>query len=475
MAPLTGSSRLYHFDELLLKGLARQVLPHVVDRAGLLPHAIRLVVIPEGPQDLDPHRAGANGRGRWWRRMEAPQMGVEDGPHVRRRAHWVLALALREPERRERRVLVEPILLEEGHHRLQARLRLPEPGLVARPTGGADEIAPLTARRADDALTLRVPRPGVVKIRVRLENPEHDPRGPPGLRIAPRVAAQVGTQTFADTGPLPSPGGLLSASLAQLDTIVASATDLAASSSGGNNVARTTASLANGVIVQGVQISATSVQAEAEAACAETAVTRGSSTIVGLTVDGVPIDVTGEPNQDVPVSDGTLTLNLQSSSSGDGAASIEVTALAYTPSEGISVLFGHVEADIAGCVSPPRDCHDFVTGFGFVGTGNDRSHFGFNAGFKPNSSTALINFNYIDHGQHMHVKAETIDTYTAVDTTRTITGMATVDGMRVGYVILVTDNGEPGTNDFFRIELSNGYVMEGLLTGGNILLHKPCL
>src|SRR4030095_4578219 len=118
--------------------------------------------------------------------------------------------------------------------------------------------------------------------------------------------------------------------------------------------------------------------------------------------------------QSVPLSDGTLTLNLQSSSSANGAASIEVTALAYTPSEGISVALGHAEADIARWVPPPPHWHDFVTGGGFVGTGNNRSNFGFNAGFKPNSSTASINFNYIDHALHMHVKAETIDTYTTI-------------------------------------------------------------
>ncbi len=36
----------------------------------------------------------------------------------------------------------------------------------------------------------------------------------------------------------------------------------------------------------------------------------------------------------------------------------------------------------------------------------------------------------------------------------------------------VQDNGEPGRGvDFFHLDLSNGYVAEGYLAGGNIQLH----
>jgi hypothetical protein len=35
----------------------------------------------------------------------------------------------------------------------------------------------------------------------------------------------------------------------------------------------------------------------------------------------------------------------------------------------------------------------------------------------------------------------------------------------------VIDNGDPGTNDFFSIQVSNGYSASGFLTSGNISIH----
>ena len=38
-------------------------------------------------------------------------------------------------------------------------------------------------------------------------------------------------------------------------------------------------------------------------------------------------------------------------------------------------------------------------------------------------------------------------------------------------MIDVADNGEPGRNDTFDIQLSNGYMAGGFQSGGNIQLH----
>jgi hypothetical protein len=35
----------------------------------------------------------------------------------------------------------------------------------------------------------------------------------------------------------------------------------------------------------------------------------------------------------------------------------------------------------------------------------------------------------------------------------------------------VADNGVPGTNDFFSIQLSTGYSASGILTSGHIQIH----
>ena len=290
------------------------------------------------------------------------------------------------------------------------------------------------------------------------------------------VGAFVADEPFADTGQLPPTGGLLSANLAGLNTTTATGANLAASASGGNNVAQSVASLDDAAILAGVGVQATSIRADAQVACAETAEARGSSTIVGLTVGGVPVDVTGEVGQEIALLGATLLLSRQSVDSSGTAARIVVTALSYLPQEGIPILFAQAEADLEGCTAvPPADCHDFVTGGGWLAIGDGRGNFGFNAGFKPNSSTPSVDFNYIDQETQMHVKASTIDTYVATGpTTRRFTGMATIDGAPVEYTITVTDNGEPGSDDVLSMTLSNGYEVSGTLQGGNVQLHKPC-
>ena len=58
-------------------------------------------------------------------------------------------------------------------------------------------------------------------------------------------------------------------------------------------------------------------------------------------------------------------------------------------------------------------------------------------------------------------------------TTRHIEGTAQVDGQDGTYQVDVTDNGEPGRNDSFKLHLSSGYNASGTLGGGNIQLHQP--
>jgi hypothetical protein len=42
---------------------------------------------------------------------------------------------------------------------------------------------------------------------------------------------------------------------------------------------------------------------------------------------------------------------------------------------------------------------------------------------------------------------------------------------QISFTVDVTDNGDPGTNDFFSLHVSNGYSASGNLTSGNISLH----
>ena len=61
-------------------------------------------------------------------------------------------------------------------------------------------------------------------------------------------------------------------------------------------------------------------------------------------------------------------------------------------------------------------------------------------------------------------------------TMRHIKGTAEINGQSGTYQVDVADNGEPGRDDTFAIELSGAgysYRAEGTLSGGNIQLHQP--
>jgi hypothetical protein len=282
---------------------------------------------------------------------------------------------------------------------------------------------------------------------------------------------------FADTGPLPPGGGLLTASLPSADVgDLFKATGLAASTSGGNNVAASSASLNSLQLFlseNGAVISASFVSAETQASCDGGAT--GATEIVDLVVDGSPVDVTGDPNQTVSTSVGVLVINEQTITPQNGGFAITVNALhlVLAGSAG-EIVVARTESDIAGCASTV--CHDFVTGGGWIPLRTTRGNFGFNAGFKPNASSPTVSFNYIDHDTGMHVKAASITVYVvgSSPTTRHFEGDASIDGVLGTYAVDVSDNGEPGTADTFAMVLSNGYAVGGTLGGGNIQLHGEC-
>lgn len=125
---------------------------------------------------------------------------------------------------------------------------------------------------------------------------------------------------------------------------------------------------------------------------------------------------------------------------------------------------------------PPETCDDFVTGGGSIsGSDNSKSTFGISGGIKHNQFRGNLSFQ--GHGRNgMGVKSTSITTYTQIDdVTRRIEGVANVNGKEeFTFICIVSDNGEPGSNDFFSLELSNGYNVSGMLNGGNIQLHKKC-
>ena len=299
----------------------------------------------------------------------------------------------------------------------------------------------------------------------------------------------VGQTYVSDTGELPPSGGFQSADFATVGAPgVLNATLLSASTSGANGVAHSRASLADLVVLPGnaAQVTASFVQAESEATCNGV---RGSTEVANATFGGQAIAVDPfAPNQTFvipnPISGGppvaTLIINEQKTASGGGTQDITVNAVHLTLITGDEVILSSAHSDVQGCPGcPPKPpCADLMTGGGWINVGKSTANFGFNAGYKPGSSSPEIHFNYIDHNSGMQMKATSISVYRQGDTatTRHMEGNAEINGVSgFTYSIDVADNGEPGRNtDSLKISLSNGYSAGGMLAGGNIQLHKPC-
>jgi len=279
---------------------------------------------------------------------------------------------------------------------------------------------------------------------------------------------------LSDTGPLPSSGGALEASLVKAEVPgVLTAGVLGASTIGQGNESRSEASAADAdVTVGGNTVSAGFLMARATASCSQgQASVSGSSEIAQLVINGQAITVTGQPNQTVELPNGRVVINEQTSSPG----SITVNALHVTVDGVADVVISSAHADIT-CSGKP-DCSagkDFVTGGGWI-TGTptrDRGNFAVAGGIKNGAFWGHLSYN--DHAG-TKVKGTGVTAYTVTGTTsRQIKGTAEVNGQGgFTYVADVADNGEPGRNDSFSLKLSNGYTASGTLAGGNIQLHKP--
>ena len=294
------------------------------------------------------------------------------------------------------------------------------------------------------------------------------------------------TLILADTGLLLKTGGSLSASIGATNVGAVSLGGAAVSVSGVAGVSSSAVIVTNFSLVSvnaGVTnvIAFSSASAVASAQCASNGVLlSASSQVVGLTINGVNVAVTGATNEVISLgAAGSIVLNAQMSSSTATRGQISVAAIFLMLADFTGPI-AFAEADIrCGSAVPPgmRAC-DKVTGGGFiVGTPSGANgSFGVGGGIRRGAFWGHLN--YIDHGIGMHVRATAVTGYTVIDAvTRKIDFNVTIDGAAGTASCIVADNGEPGRNDIFDITLSTGYHAGGDLGGvgpggGNIQLHK---
>src|SRR5437870_9869202 len=200
------------------------------------------------------------------------------------------------------------------------------------------------------------------------------------------TAPLVGTLTLADTGPLPSQGGELDATVLAVSTQYAQADVLLSVTMGFDQTAKSEAAVADVTLLPGTsnQVTADFIRSKAVATCSGVS---GTSELVNLRVAGQTIDVSGQPNQSYTIP-GVLTLiiNEQTSLSGGGTNSITVNALDLTTVDGIQVIVSSAHSDITCAppppVPPPSVHKDFMRGGGFMMVNGYHANFGFVAGFK---------------------------------------------------------------------------------------------
>jgi hypothetical protein len=92
---------------------------------------------------------------------------------------------------------------------------------------------------------------------------------------------------------------------------------------------------------------------------------------------------------------------------------------------------------------------------------------------KTKKKTKLIgSVMYNDPATPFSISSSKITSLTFSGNSAHITGTAKLSKKnQLSFTVDVIDNGSPGTNDFFSIQVSNGYSASGNLTSGDISIH----
>jgi hypothetical protein len=299
-----------------------------------------------------------------------------------------------------------------------------------------------------------------------------------GQSFAVKTVVSSSTTVLADTGALPSSGGTRDAS-ALSGTVPDSLTadTLHASTIGQGDRVRSEASLEVIAVTAGANsIAADLAMSQTMAVShANTASVSGVSHVSNLVVNGLPIVVTGQPNQVVALINGQLVINEQSSSVSGDTGSITVNALHLTINGGADITLG---SSRAGVVAGSNNCspnRDFATGGGWLPpAGAAKRTLGFVAGIEQRTPY-VGHLVFVNHESNERLQGRFL-TYTPDGANRNMTGEGTLDGQPATFTLSVTDGGEGPALDQFRLQIvTPARPLEGpAIAGGNIQVHAMC-
>jgi hypothetical protein len=304
--------------------------------------------------------------------------------------------------------------------------------------------------------------------------------------------------TLVDTGPVALSGGNLEANLlcypsgtnCTITSPVGDPTNgaltaqvLHAAVIAGGHKSHAEASVAKfGLNAAGQSIAAEFLRADADANCnSGKASVKGTSDVVGLVINGTPINVTGAVNQTVPLPGGGLVIiNEQTASANANKGDVTVSALHIKipgplPGANTDLVVAQAHADIlCGTGQPTCTGADKVTGGGYVLNNGAKRNFA----VAGRQLQAWGHFLFVDHATGDKMKATRVDPITFDAGFAVITGVAQVNGRGdYRFTLKVKDNGEPGRGSD-QFQLTSGYATMNqpltTLTGGNIQFHKPC-
>jgi len=78
---------------------------------------------------------------------------------------------------------------------------------------------------------------------------------------------------------------------------------------------------------------------------------------------------------------------------------------------------------------------------------------------------------YNDPGSHVSINSSAITTLNIVGNHAHIAGTTGAGKKKTSFTVDVVDNGYPGTNDTFSIQLGNGYSASGTVVSGDVFIN----
>ena len=113
-----------------------------------------------------------------------------------------------------------------------------------------------------------------------------------------------------------------------------------------------------------------------------------------------------------------------------------------------------------------------VTVGGWIELENKKGTCGFNCDYVAGAAAPTGHLTYQDHDTGMTVQSVNMVAMGIVGNQAWFYGACTIEGEAGHWFrVDVTDNGEPGCNDVFNIQLDTGYSKGGKLGGGNVTIH----